>query len=165
MPEYMNPGPLLEAIDKLQGSAYICAMIQWRAGLRVSEALNLTRDDIDFKNDSLVVRDGKGGKARTVPLHAELKTLLRTQPKRSGPYVGVGRNGRPIAQSTIYRQYRKAGILKTHILRHSFARHLAAEGVPMNTIQLILGHAWLSTTANTYLPITNVAKGALDNVS
>jgi len=164
--KYMNPGPLNEALDRLSGPAYIAAVIQWRAGLRVSEAMDLRREDIDFENKSLTVRDGKGGKGRTVPLHKDLNQLLRSLPKPAvgQTFIGRGRQGRPIAQSTIYRAYRKAGIDSTHVLRHSFARHLSAEGRPMNEIQLILGHAYLTTTAETYLPITNVAPGALDDI-
>jgi len=136
-------------------------MFQWRAGLRVTEALGVTPGDVDFKLRSLTVRDGKGGKTRTIPLHRELEQLLRWMPKPAdGAAYLAGEN-----RITMYRRYKRAGIDGTHVLRHSFARHLAAEGRPMNEIQLILGHAYLSTTADTYLPITNVAPGALDDVS
>ena len=64
----------------------------------------------------------------------------------------------------MYRRYGKAGIRGTHILRHSAARHWLNEGVPINAVSLLLGHAELSTTLR-YLALTDPAPGVLEHVT
>ncbi len=159
-PKYMSAGEVYEGLDKLEGEAHLCAMVQWRAGLRISEALALRRLDVDLTRNMLTVVAGKNGKTRTVPIHKELAQAFRSvkRPPRSGRYFKGHR-------STMFRRYAAAGIKGTHSLRHSFSRHLMAEGIALNTIQLWLGHSHLRTTTDTYLPLVAADPAQMDRVA
>lgn len=157
---YLKAEDVKARLDTLTGDTWLCAMFQWRAGLRISEALDLRSADVDFEANTLTVRNGKGGKTRTVPLHPELRVALRSTMRPSGgkPYVAADR-------STIYRRYQRfAGLPDTHCLRHSAARHWLNEGVTVNEVQLLLGHSDLATTMR-YLRLVDPSPGALEQVS
>lgn len=119
------------------------------AGLRCAEIAALDAEDIDRHAGVLVVRDGKGGKDRVLPLHPRLAVLLRGAP-RSGPIFA--RYGRPVSSAAISRliarQFERCGIDATpHQLRHTFGTELArrAHGnlVAMATL---MGHGSTETT-------------------
>ena len=128
-------------------------------GLRISEALSLTRRDAPVSGvDSLTVI-GKGGKARQVPVIAPVQkaveAYLATCPWRLAPEepLFVGAKGGPLSpriiQLTVERLRGALGLADTatpHALRHSFATHLLGRGGDLRTIQELLGHASLSTT-------------------
>jgi len=161
LPEYLLPGQV-EALMKQapNAQAEVLMLTQWRAGLRISEALDLEVGDLDFADDganaTLRIRRGKGNKPRFVPLHPELAAALRT-------YIRMGniRRGKVFSttRSTAWRwmqsslekvkglnqvpQDREVG---THVLRHSAARHWLSCGVPINAVSLWLGHSHIETT-------------------
>ena len=128
------------------------------AGLRISEALGLTRRDIAGTPDALTVT-GKGNKARMVPLLPAVLRLisdyLATCPcavPPDGPLF-VGARGGPLSPRIV--QLAMASLrgalglpdsATPHALRHSFATHLLARGGDLRAIQDLLGHASLSTT-------------------
>ena len=71
--------------------ARVAALIMWRSGLRVGETVALEWRDIDVTAGSLLVRLGKGGRGRTVPLHSDLASLFANWPTSYGPrYPVVG---------------------------------------------------------------------------
>jgi len=127
-------------------------------GLRISEALSVTRRDIETAHDMLRVT-GKRGKQRDVPLlpmvtHA-LDDYLAAQPfgLRHEDKIFRGRRGGVMtprqAQALLSRLRRATGLdesVTPHALRHSFASHLLAGGGDLRTIQELLGHASLSST-------------------
>ncbi len=156
---YLLANDATARIAQLEGETYVCAMLQWRAGLRIAEALAVKRSDVDLDAATLTVQSGKGGKRRTVPLHEDLAVIFKTtlRPANNGPYVRAD-------PSTIFRRYARVGIPGTHTLRHSAARHWLNEGVPINQVSLLLGHSSLETTVRTYLPLMNPAPGALAGV-
>lgn len=134
-------------------------LLQWRAGLRVSEAIALTVADLTLDGDTptLRVRLGKGKKPRVVPVHPELAAALRLHI----PYVRDREGGRLIVanRSTAWRWVKQACVratamgqlapgrrVGTHTLRHSAARHWLANAVPINFVQRWLGHSSLQTT-------------------
>jgi integrase/recombinase XerC len=127
-------------------------------GLRISEALSLTREDIETANDMLRVT-GKGGKQRDVPLLPlvvrALNDYLAAQPfgLRHADKIFRGARGGPLAarqaQSMLAGLRRAIGLpdnVTPHALRHSFASHLLSGGGDLRTIQELLGHAQLSST-------------------
>ena len=65
--------------------APVAALIMWRTGLRVGETVALEWRDIDLTAGSLLVRRGKGGTGRTVPLHPDLASLFANWPTSYGP--------------------------------------------------------------------------------
>jgi integrase/recombinase XerC len=143
----------------LARDAAILALL-YGSGLRISEALGLTREAMPApgKGDSITVR-GKGNKARMVPVLPAVLQLIADYavlcpydlPDRSPIFRGA--KGGPlsprIVQLTMARLRGALGLAETatpHALRHSFATHLLARGGDLRAIQELLGHASLSTT-------------------
>jgi len=124
--------------------------------------VRLTPLAIDSQRMVLRIEQGKGQKDRYVMLSPTLLTILRDwwRVSRSTPWIFPGdRPGHPITTRAVNRACRKAhrrcGILKPitpHSLRHAFAVHLLEAGTNVRTIQLLLGHRSLATTAR-YLAI------------
>ena len=128
------------------------------AGLRVSEALGLTRGDMAGARDAITVT-GKGNKARMVPLLPQVTKLIADYvalcpftPGSSGPLF-IGHRGGPLSPRVVQlAMARLRGALglpdsaTPHALRHSFATHLLSRGGDLRAIQELLGHASLSTT-------------------
>jgi integrase/recombinase XerC len=128
------------------------------AGLRISEALNLTRAEAPLTADSLIVK-GKGGKQRAVPIlpvvREAIKAYLASCPYEltvSGPLFVGARGGKlspRIIQLAMEHMRGALGLsdqATPHALRHSFATHLLTRGGDLRAIQELLGHASLSTT-------------------
>jgi len=128
------------------------------SGLRISEALSLTR--LDFPAGAKTLRvTGKGGKTRIVPLIGAtadaVAAYIKLCPFAIGPeqQVFLGARGGPLQPAIIQREMQKMrgalGLPETatpHALRHSFATHLLSAGGDLRAIQELLGHASLSTT-------------------
>jgi site-specific recombinase XerD len=142
-------------------------------GLRISELLGLQVTDIDASRMVVTVRHGKGAKDRQVPLSARLLASLRTwwcthrnqrwlfPGQTSANHLSAGMVQR-IAQRVVAR----AGLRKKatlHTLRHSYATHLLEAGVDVVTLQKLLGHSDLSTTAR-YLHLSTRQMQKLPNV-
>jgi site-specific recombinase XerD len=133
------------------------AMVMYGAGLRVSEACVLTVDDIDGGRGVLIVRHGKGNKARETKLSPTLYTWLRKDWSRRRPplpYLFADLPGRPPSQNAIRKAVHAAAKdarirkrVTPHVLRHSFATHLLEEGTDIRVVSALLGHARLSTTS------------------
>lgn len=128
----------------------------YAGGLRISEALGLQATDIDSKRMVLHVQQGKGRKDRLVPLSDKLLTLLRAYyaEYRPGGYLFPGATDRPLNKKSIQVACRRAceaaGLRKrvtTHTMRHSYATHMLEAGTDLRTLQVILGHSSISSTA------------------
>jgi site-specific recombinase XerD len=142
----------------------VLLMTCYAAGLRVSELVHLRVDDIHSPRMQIHVRQGKGAKDRYTLLSPRLLEQLRAywcgyRPQR-WLFFGCDRR-RPLPVGTAQRIYytakRRAGIQRghgIHCLRHSFATHLMEAGVALPTVQRLLGHASLATTAR-YLHVTS----------
>lgn len=146
----------LEAVSSLKARvALTCA---YGAGLRVSEVCGLSIDDIDSSRMVIHIRHGKGGKARYVMLSPELLGILRSYWRLARPKTLLfpGRTpDKPIEPTVLHAACRSAvaatGLTKRvtiHTLRHSFATHLLENGTDIRIIQVLLGHAHLSSTAH-----------------
>ena len=89
IPHYWNPLQVERLLDSLAAlglrRARVAALIMWRAGLRVGETVALEWRDIDLTAGTLLVRRGKGGRGRTVPLHPYLANLFANWPSSYGP--------------------------------------------------------------------------------
>ena len=155
---------LLQALKNLKHRALLTTI--YATGLRVSEVTNLMVNDIDSSRMIIQVRRGKGRKDRFVMLSPKLLTLLREYWKAYHPrhWLFPGRDpSRPIDNATAYRVCQRAAVaaklsksISPHTLRHSFATHLLEAGTDLRTIQLLLGHRNLKTTA-VYLHVSTVA--------
>ena len=149
----------------------------YATGLRVSELVALTIDSLHF--DSEYIRCvGKGNKERVVPIGGKAMAAVQAWLERGRPaYVSRGeggsravflsRLGQSLSRITVWRHIRayarQVGIRKDispHMLRHSFASHLLANGASLRIIQEMLGHADISTTQI----YTHVDQGRLQSV-
>jgi site-specific recombinase XerD len=140
------------------GLKYRAALgISYGAGLRASEVCNLKVKDIDSDRMLIHVDDGKGGRDRKAMLSPSLLDLLREYWRESRP-EGWLFPGKPKITPLSPRQLNRAftsakhmaGISKPatlHTLRHSFATHLLEANTDVRVIQVLLGHAKLTTTA------------------
>jgi integrase/recombinase XerD len=126
----------------------------YSCGLRLLEGVRLKIEDIDSSRQLIWVRNGKGGKDRSVPLPQRTLELLRSYWKMLRPvgYLFPGRAGHintNTLQKTFRAALRQSSIKKNasiHTLRHSYATHLLENGTDLRTIQLLLGHNSPKTT-------------------
>lgn len=130
-------------------------------GTRISEAVELDRDEVDIDGRTVVVT-GKGSKQRKIPLgdfaaRALDEYLVRARPAlvgrgRGTPRVFVNARGGPLSRQSAWgilsRAARRAGLsgVSPHTLRHSFATHLLERGADVRVVQELLGHASVTTT-------------------
>lgn len=151
-------GQLLEAARP--GRERILLTTAYACGLRISELLSLQVTDIDSARMVVNVRQGKGAKDRQVPLSARLLGELRTWwcGHRTRPWLFPGMTGasraRPMNVTSVQRMMKQVVVraqlrkpASMHTLRHSYATHLLEAGVDVVTLQKLLGHSSLSTTA------------------
>jgi site-specific recombinase XerD len=146
---------LLSAVDNLKHRTAL--MTTYAAGLRLSEVLHLRVGDIDSSRMAIRVKQGKGRKDRYTVLSPSLRDQLRLYWKqyRSREYLFFGVSpDKPLNDTALQRAYtqakEKAGIRKSgglHTLRHCFATHLLEAGADVRTLQVLLGHTDLRTTA------------------
>lgn len=134
------------------------------AGCRISELVNLDVDDVDLDEGSVLIRGGKGGKSRRVPVgraaRAAVGNYLTTvrpdlarKASRASPAVFLNARGGRLSRQgcwKILRRYAEvAGLedrVSPHTLRHSFATHMLDAGADIRVVQDLLGHASLATT-------------------
>jgi len=134
----------------------------YAAGLRISEAVRLQPTHIDSQRMVIRVELGKGQKDRYVMLSPRLLEILREwwRLEKPKPWLFPGDiPGRPITRSAVelacreaHRASRLSKPVTPHSMRHAFAVHLLERGTDVRTIQLLLGHRSLATTAH-YLRI------------
>jgi integrase/recombinase XerD len=158
LPVILSPEEVLKflsSVPRLKGRTVLT--ICYAAGLRISEAIALKPADIDSKRMTLRVDQGKGQKDRYVMLSERLLVILRDwyRAARPTPWLFPG----VIPGSHVTREgindasrlgHQRSGLVKPvtpHSLRHAFACHLLESGTDLRTIQLLMGHRSLSTTA------------------
>jgi integrase/recombinase XerD len=157
LPTVLSPqevGRLLRAVTSPRWRL-VCRVL-YGCGLRLGEALRLRVADIDGTRLCLHVRQGKGQKDRIVPFGPGLLEELRAfwQLHRPGGLFFANRDGRPFSAAAVQRAFRRAvtraGLTRhatVHTLRHCYATHLLEAGTDLPTLQRLLGHNSLSTTA------------------
>lgn len=154
----------LPDISTLQGYRDRTALeILYATGIRRKELSNLRIQDVDFKQECIIVANGKNGKDRVVPVNETTlrfikNYLLEIRPKLENPEnkhscLLVKLNGDPVRENYA-NDMLKGYILKTkfkknihpHSFRHTLATHLIQSGMPLRHVQEILGHEHLDTT-------------------
>jgi site-specific recombinase XerD len=155
LPDAPTSAEVEQLLAALEGDGAIAirnrALVElvYSAGLRSAEAVGLDLGDVDFEQELVHVRDGKGGKDRVVPLGEEAQHWLARYLRDARPELASGANdafflsarGRRLDTSTLRRI-----APHPHRLRHAFATHLLDGGADLRTIQELLGHSSLSTT-------------------
>lgn len=155
------------------------AMIEllYATGLRVSELVSLPMGAVNLESGYLIAR-GKGSKERLVPIGrcareklvrylTVARPLLLKMKMESVPLLFINRSGTGLSRQAFWMQLkiyaRKAGIRRSitpHMLRHSFASHLLEGGADLRSVQMLLGHADISTTQI----YTHVARAQLKKI-
>ena len=163
LPVVLSPEEVLQFLSCVHSIKHRTILtICYAAGLRISEAIGLKVADIDSKRMVIRVEQGKCQKDRYVMLSPKLLEVLRAwwpveKPKQwlfPGDRVG-SHITKDAVELACQKAHRRCGIPKPitpHSLRHCFATHLLESGTDVRTIQLLLGHRSLVTTAR-YLRI------------
>lgn len=136
--------------------------ILYGCGLRVSEVINLKKEDVNFNGGLIKIRIAKGRKDRFVKIPDSLKKELESYCNLHDeeilfPSSRGGKLTTATIRKIIKNSRRKAGIKKDihpHSLRHSFATHLLEQGTDLRIIQKLLGHSDIKTT-QIYLSVSN----------
>ena len=162
LPVVLSPEEVLHFLSCVGSTKHRAILTTcYAAGLRISEAICLKPTDIDSQRMVIRVEQGKGQKDRFVMLSPRLLETLRSyfRAARRKRWLFEGDVGGQINRSSVELMCQKArrlsGIRKPitpHSLRHGFAVHLLESGTDVRTIQLLLGHRSLATTAR-YLRI------------
>jgi site-specific recombinase XerD len=155
LPDAPRAAEVEQTLEELEGEGAIAlrnrALVElvYSAGLRSAEAVGLDLGDVDFEQELVHVRGGKGGKDRVVPLGEEAALWLARYLRDARPELArraenalfLSVRGRRLDTSTLRRL-----VPHPHRLRHAFATHLLEGGADLRTIQELLGHSSLSTT-------------------
>ena len=182
IPEYLSAEEAAAVIDHAKLPEHRLIMLtMWRAGVRVSEALNLVvadlrldeRDALGRLRPKLLVRAGKRSKDRLVPIHRQLREAFRlVLTKKSRGRIWT------VRRVTVYRwveyaamQAADAGLLprdracrvSPHTFRHSAAHHWIGSGVDIEKVRLWLGHTDIRVTQK-YMRTSPDAPGDMENV-
>lgn len=151
---------LLRAVQQ-HGNKRDVAIIQFlrHTGLRVGELCNLELQDIEMytRKGKVIVRSGKGRRYREVPLNLDARRALQMyfaeRPEVDDPHVFIGQRGNGLTDAAVYDVVKKYARLSNldkvspHVLRHTFARSLLDKGVDLVTVQQLMGHQRIDSTA------------------
>lgn len=154
LPVVLNKEEIKLLLDKsdTRKSKLIISFL-YSSGLRVSELVNLKRQDLNFQDKIGWVRKGKGNKDRIFTVSENLCIELQKFLEKHSENIYLFSKEKPLTtrniQKIIQNTARKAGLqqkITPHTLRHSFATHLLESGTDIRVIQAILGHENLATT-------------------
>jgi integrase len=163
LPAVLTPAEVEALLGALPPVHRAVLMVAYGAGLRIREACNLRVTDIDSKAGVIHVRGGKRNRDRDVMLSPRLLCELRSYwrlRRPPGPELFPGRfgMGTTITRASVNKAMKKAldkldlthektgRRITPHTLRHSFATHLLEQGTDLRTLQVLLGHASISST-------------------
>jgi len=158
LPVVLSPDEVVRALACIASPKHRALLTTcYAAGLRISEAVRLRPRDVDSQRMVLRIEQGKGQRDRYVMLSPKLLEVLRAWWRLSRPTLWLFPGDQPDApvgrgavEQACHRARRRAGLTKSltpHVLRHCFAVHLLEAGTDVRTIQLLLGHRSLETTA------------------
>lgn len=139
--------------------------VLYTTGVRVSELLGIQIGDIKWDSRQIWIRKGKGNKERFVLFTPECSERLKDyldQRHRNSPYIFAKKSGKPLSKAWVqkfFREYSKSLGFRVipHMLRHTFAVHLAEKGMPQIYLQELLGHDDINTT-KIYTKLNNEAQ-------
>lgn len=162
---YLKPVQIRRIIDRAGSFRDSCIIKTFaQTGIRRAELAALGVTDLDFSQRLMHIRNGKGGKARIVPLTRELADDLKRLAvvHTTGP-IFLGRRGSGLSVRQINWIVAKAGkranvnnpnpkyrSINCHLFRHSFAREWKQRRASIETLSKILGHASVKTTLDVY---------------
>lgn len=168
IPDILTPAQISKLINATKKLRYqVFFMTIYSMGLRLSEGLNLTVHDIDKSTMRVHIRDSKGGKDRMVPISKPTLLALRKYWKthRHARLIFPGihtKTTTPMDKGSVQKALKRVlkdtrikKLISPHSLRHCFATHLLEQGLDLRSLQELLGHASLNTTAR-YTQLTQL---------
>ena len=137
-------------------------------GLRVSEFVALNRSDVHIgeRSGQVIVRDGKGGIARTVPLPSEARYHLRRyleSREDDDPALFLSNFKKRISIRAVQRIFEKLGV-HPHMLRHTYGRELVSSGIDIATVAELMGHSDVNVTRRYAAPSMKDLEQAVEKV-
>lgn len=159
LPTVMSPEEIARILDRTTNLKHWTMLATFYAtALRCNELRHLKVSDIDSHKMVLHVREGKGSVPRDIPLSPALLERLRIYYRGSKPtdwlFPSKQRRDQPLDDNSVRALCRDAGsragmkhLVHPHLFRHACATHLLDAGADLRTIQVLLGHADLRTTA------------------
>jgi integrase len=171
--DYLSPDECELLLSRAEGVLHEMLLTTLRTGMRQGELKGLQWSSIDWQNRIVAVRHSrcdyrkilgstKSNRERYIPLDIDVYQMLHERKKDTG-YVFLDADKAVFDNKRLNRRLaklcKKAGLRKItwHVLRHTFASQLAMRGVPMPTVQALLGHAHITTT----MRYTHVAPSSL----
>ena len=155
IPMWLNPEACARLLEAAEGQMRTLIALGVYAGLRRGEMFGLTWDRVDLRRRQMTIL-GKGRndqfKERVLGISAELSKILSQHPRHiHSDYVLHSPSGKPWrdVRTSYWNTLKKADLpkIRFHDLRHSFGTNLVAAGVDLRTIQELMGHESISTTA------------------
>jgi integrase len=160
--DYLTPDECELLLRHSDGVIREMILAALRTGMRQGELKGLQWSSIDWLNESIAVRHSfsdytksldspKNNRVRHIPMDVDVLEVLDAR-KRDNGFVFLDELGRPFdhyrLSDALAKVCRRAGLRKIgwHPLRHTFASHLAMNGIPLNAVQALLGHASIATT-------------------
>lgn len=152
LPKYLPFAEVLAILEKAKSHSYrdyILLLTLTRTGMRVSDVVKFRKKDIIDGN--IIIRQGKGGKDRVIPLEPELGNILGLFMDQMAPSKRVFAITQRQVRNIVYNHAGKE--VHPHTLRHSFAVHCLKSGMNLRSLQRMLGHNSITTT-QIYLDLT-----------
>ena len=154
IPQILTKQEVTELIDSAQTlKSKLIIQLLYSSGIRVSEIVNLKKQNLDFNENTGWVRGGKGKKDRIFIFSKKLSKKLQKFINKNQDWNYLFSKNKPLTtrniQKIVQLTKQKAGIDKDvhpHTLRHSFATHLLDAGIDLRKIQTLLGHSSIATT-------------------
>jgi len=147
LPKYASKEEIEAVIDKANHDNgkhgrrnHLILTTLWQTGMRAEEISHLHKKDI--QTDTIIIRGGKGGKDRVIPVKSDLRNLLLVYSDK----LNADDILFPISTRQIWNIVHKYSGFHPHTFRHSFAVHCLKGGMNIRALQKILGHSGLNTT-------------------
>jgi integrase/recombinase XerD len=147
LPKYVSKEEIERIIDKANHDTekhgrrnHIILTTLWQTGMRAEEITNLHKKDIQM--DTIIIRGGKGGKDRVIPVKSDLRNLLLLYSDQLNSDDQLF----PLSTRQIRNIVYRYSNIHPHTFRHSFAVYCLQNGMNIRALQKILGHSGLNTT-------------------
>lgn len=175
LPDILTPAEVSHLINSTKQLRYqVFFLTLYSLGLRLGEGLDLAVGDIDSHRMLVHIRNGKGGKDRFIPIPRRTLYALRYywQTHKNSRYLFpsqfnvnhtvMDRGGIQKAMKAVIKSCEINKSISPHNLRHSYATHLLEQGLDLRSVQHLLGHNSLNTTAK-YTHLTDISRKNTSN--